>query len=237
MDWKLEKWIEQAQWKIKNFSDFLSWVDRNPTRHRIAARDIMQELQKAIWWKDPIEYLNNLYYGWEKNSLDMILEDNKVQSINFFSRATLHRMLFWKDRFWWNPREKWERTLVHEEKLNERVESEIAQFEAEVSRLLDSREITRVFKMEEYKEKRYRAWKALYILKTLWWINKNILYRLSVDWWLSHAILAKSLNKELKAILERYPKLEINFEDVELYPQSINRWFKYNADKIANQQQ
>jgi len=196
----------------------------------------MQALQRAIWWDDPILFLHRLYYSWEGNSLDIILAADEVQKIEFFPRATLHRLLFDKDKFWWDPRPNTQRTAVHEAIQTERVLSEIAEFEKKVSELIWWREVERVFRMSEFQEKRYRAGKALYILKTLWWIDKKILYTLSIDGWLSHAVLAKSLNKELEWVLSRNPELNIKLDDVKLYPQSISRWFKYNSDKILQEE-
>lgn len=228
-------WIE-TRWEIReestlvvSYQDFIVWVNEKPDRHREAAKEKIESLQRIIQWEDPILFLHRLYYE-ENKSLIEILKVPEISSIDFLSKATLHRLLF--ERFWWIPRENTERTKVHERRLSDRVAWEIAEFERHVSNLIGWRNIPRVFRMSEFKQKNYRIGKALYILKTLGGIDKKILYKLSREWWLSDAILAKSLNKELKNILSRNPELNINFEDIELYPQSINRWFRYNTSNI-----
>jgi hypothetical protein len=87
--------------------------------------------------------------------------------------------------------------------------------------------------MRELVSKKYRIQKALYILETLWWIDKNILLQLSLKEWLSNAILAKSLNRELERILWNYPSLGIHWDDVMLYSQLIGRWLHNNSKHIV----
>jgi hypothetical protein len=226
-----EKALEEF-WEVKILADLLSWVKNAPVRQgwpRLRIQETFLELQSAIGWKDPIVYLHKLYYE-DQKSLDEILITPEINSIDFFPKATLNRHLFGK--FWWVARSNTERTSVHEEKLNEKIEWEIAEFEQKVDWLLWGRKIVRAFKNSEFESKAYRAWKALYVLKTLGWIDKNSLYKLSVDGWLSNAILAKSLNKELEKILLIHPDLKIDFEDIKLYPQSIARWVTYYSDNI-----
>lgn len=219
--------IIKEQWSVDNLQDFLDWVKAG-TKVRLKNKTFILEIQQAIWWNDPIVHLLRLYYDQEK-SLDEIIKTLNSDWVVCPSRASLHRLLF--IQFAWIPRLNTTRTPVHEKQLSARVKAEIWEFESKVAGLIWWREVERVFRMEEFKWKNFRIGKALYILKTLWGIDKNMLYTLSVEWGLSHAILAKSLNKELERILETTPELWIDFDDIKLYPQSINRWFRYNADK------
>jgi len=222
--------IRHQELFVSSYEDFLIWVEEKPDRHRKSAAEIMENLWHELDGEDPIYYLYDLYYN-KKKSIREILNTDTISKIEFFSRATLHRLLFQK--FQWIPRENTERTPVHEKQLSSKVSKEIAQFESKVAWLIWWREVARVFQMSQFEAKNYRIWKALYILKTLWWIDKRVLYDLSIRGGLSYAILAKSINKELEAVLERYPELNIDMEDIRLYPQSISRWFQYNADKIT----
>lgn len=221
--------LQENEKIVSSYDDFLFWVKEKPDRHREAAQEKMSVLKENLDGEDPLYHLHNLYYN-ERKSLSEILKSDKILNIQFFPKATLHRLLF--ERFWWIPRENTERTPVHEKQLSKKVAWEILEFESKVADLVGWRRILRVFRMDEFTKKTYKIWKALYILKTLWGIDKNMLYKLSVDWGLSHAVLAKSLNKELKKILIKNPELGIDFCDIELYPQSINRWFQYNSDKL-----
>lgn len=218
--------------KVESLDDLLMWVENAPVRQgwpRLRIQGTFLELQKALGWKDPVKYIHDLYYI-EKKSLNEILATPEVKSIDFFPKATLNRHLFGK--FWWIARENTERTPVHERQLHEKITWEIAEFESKVSSLLWGREVPRDFKIDEFNNKRHRIGKALYILKTLGRVDKNILYKLSIEWWLSNAVLATSLNIELQNVIENNPEYWLDFEAVKLYPQSISRWFKYNADKL-----
>ena len=214
-------------WKVEDFNRFLQWVDAW-TRQRLTIKTIFLELQMSIWWSDPIKYLHDLYYG-EKKSLDEILKVPEIARIKFFPKATLWRHLF--EKFGWEPRPNTERTPVHERALDERIKSEIEDFEEKVRWLLHGRERKRVFKMSEFREKIHQLGKGLYILKTLGWINKQDLFDLSQNGTLSNTLLARALNKQLQDILEKFPELHITFEEVELTYRSIDRWFKDNTKK------
>lgn len=214
---------------VSTFEDFILWVEEKPDRHRLDAKKKIEALKDVLGWDDPIYYLNDLYYR-QKKSLREILNDETIQKIDFFSRATLHRHLF--EKFWWTPRENTERTPVHDKKLDQKMRQEIEIFTQKVTSLMNGRKTERIFRMSEFREKKYRIGKALYILKTLWWIDKNILYRLSVEWGLSDAVIAKSFNEKLREILNLYPDFSITYKDIELYPQSIRRWFRFNTTKV-----
>lgn len=219
-------------WKVENLANLLLWVENAPVRQkwpRLRIKGVFLELWLVIGWKDPIEYLHDLYYN-DQKSLDEILAIPEIMSIEFFPKATLNRHLFGK--FWWIARENTDRTPVHEKKINEKVSWEIAEFESKVSWLIGWRNTLRDFDMNEFVMKRHRIWKALYVLKTLWGIDKNILYKLSIEWGLSDAILATSINEELKKVLIKFPEYCIIFAEIKLYPQSVSRWFKWNKDKL-----
>ena len=222
-----EEIIEQ-QWSIDNLDSFFQWV-KSWTKARLKNQTFILEIQEKINWKDPVVYINELYYN-ETKSLQEILKSLEVLGVKSISKATLHRLLF--IHFWWVPRQNTERTPVHEQQLSKKTQSEVAEFESKVSGLIWGRVIPRDFKLDEFHSKRYRMGKALYILKTLGRVDKNILYSLSIEWWLSNAILATSLNNELQSVLKNNPEYWIDFESVKLYPQSISRWFKYNAVKL-----
>jgi hypothetical protein len=220
--------IIETRGRVDSLSDFFEWV-KSWTKARLKNKTFILEIQQKIEWQDPIEYLDDLYYN-HKKSLKEIIKTLEEKWVKIISNATLHRLLF--IHFWWIPRENTERTPVHEKQLHQKVTWEIADFESKVSLLIGWREVPRAFKIEEYEKKRYRMGKALYVLKTLGRVDKNILYYLSIEWGLSNAVLATSLNEELKKVLRDNPEFWIDFESIELYPQSIRRWFKYNSEKL-----
>ncbi len=219
--------IIDEQGKVESLFDFFCWV-KQWTKARLKNQTFILEVQQAIGWIDPIEYLHELYYTQEK-SLDEIIITLGPLSIKVLPKATLHRLLF--IHFWWEPRENTKRTPVHEKKLSSRIERWLNIFNSQVDWLLKWKAVNRVFKMKELQEKTYRIQKALYILNTLWGIDKKVLLKLSREWWLSDAIIARALNKNLQSILWENQDLGIKFSEVELYPQSINRWFRYNSEK------
>jgi len=51
---------------------------------------------------------------------------------------------------------------------------------------------------------------------------------------LSDATLAHALNHKIEEIIKNHPRFLIPFDEVKLYPQSISRWFKYNAEKTQD---
>lgn len=215
--------------RIMNFSTFKNWYDRDPKR-RQKNYDAFCNLKDVLNGEDPIKYIHSLYYK-EQKSLREILKVDIISWMKFISSATLQRLL--SEEFKWKLREKSERTHVHSEILSKTIEREITDFQWKVARLLDWKSQIRVFNMRELDSKKYRIQKALYILETLWWIDKNILLQLSLKEWLSNAILAKSLNRELERILWNYPSLGIHWDDVMLYSQLIGRWLHNNSKHIV----
>jgi len=76
-----------------SYQDFIVWVNEKPDRHREAAKEKIESLQRIIQWEDPILFLHRLYYE-ENKSLIEILKVPEISSIDFLSKATLHRLLF-----------------------------------------------------------------------------------------------------------------------------------------------
>jgi len=187
---------------------------------------------------DPISFLYRKYYD-EQKSLSEILKTSEVKSVDFVSRATLHRLLF--EHLWWEPRKNTERTPVHEGKLAEKTKSEIELFEKRVVWILWKREIPRAFKIEEFIRKRYNMGRALYVLKTYGGIDKAKLLKIVQQEWvkeedrLSKAAIAYALNKQLQDILVLYPELTTEYgitnQEIELSSRSIERWFNWNTGK------
>ena len=232
-DWTLHLTSEVSWVHRPTQSDLEAWYLINPGWRKNTYQKICnlgEVLESGI---DPMEFLTRMYEKW--GSLDVIMASTEVQEIgkeNFVSRATLHRILF--EHLEWKPRANTDRTPVHEQRLKEKIEWEIREFEDKVQWLLHGREVKREFDIEEFRWKRYRIGKALYILKTIGGIDKNILFKLSKEGGFSDAIIANSLNKQLRDIIIYSDTLQeygIRYEDVEVYPQSINRWFKWNKDK------
>lgn len=188
-----------------------------------------------------MEFLTRMYEKWW--SLDVIMSSPEVGSVDFVSRATLHRLLF--KHLDWKPRSNTERTPVHEDQLHQKTQREIRLFEESVANLLGGREVKREFDIDEFNDKRHRIGKALYILKTIGGIDKNILFETSKEAWISDAVIAHWLNKQLRDIIiyaKAYDDYGVDFdaygilyEDVEVYPQSIRRWFVWNQEKESTQ--
>lgn len=225
-DWSIN--IQSVPWKINSFQDFKDWFDECPHQRTIAwwkidaLRERLESSDKFI--KDPIVFLYDLYYTGDGTSLRNILSDPVVD--NFYSVKWLRNLLV--NSFGWELREKTTRTSFHVSQLEDRIQRKISEFETSVSDLLHWRPVPREFEMSQFLAKNRRMWKALYILKTLGWINKTMLLELSQKVWLSYSILAKALNKQIQDILEMNPQLNIEFEEVALRPHSIERWFQEN---------
>ena len=228
------KWVgqieEQVDRSIYSFSELTLWYQED-TKNRWNKYEALVRLGEALGDEDPLVYLYSLYYD-EKKSLLEILKVDIFKNIDFLSKATLHRLLF--QDLGWVARKNTDKTPIHWDRVDAEIWDRIREFNFQVERLLVWKTVDRVFFIEELHEKQYRIQKALYILNTLWWIDKWVLLTLSIEWWLSDATLAHALNHKIEEIIKNHPRFLIPFDEVKLYPQSISRWFKYNAEKTQD---
>ena len=219
--WWLESWYKKNQkWRQSTFSKF-------------------EKLKDKLNDRDPISYIYNLYYD-ETQAIRVvittILEEAWMSASEFVSSATLQRLLFWDNWLNWTPRAKTDRTPVHQEKIQSSISEKAYEFELRVLSLLDSRTMKRNFIISEFQAKTYRIQKTLYVLKTIAWIDKEMLFTISQDSGLTNADIAHSLNKKLKDILSISTHLNLKYDEIKLYPQSIARWKFYEARKRGLEQ-
>lgn len=218
--------IHCQTWEVRTFQNFKDWFDECPYQRTIAwekidgLRERLEKSSEGI--KDPISFLYELYFN-QKFSLRRILDHPVVN--NFYSLKWLRNLFV--NSFGWELREKTQKTPEHQRILDEKFQWQIHNFSDAVNRLLHGRETVRVFKTEEFREKKHRVGKALYLLKTLWGIDKKILFRLSSEWGLENIVIARWMNEQVKLILKEHPALSISYEEIELRAQSIDRWFDY----------
>ena len=213
------------------------WYDQNEKLRRRTFLKF-QNLKEKLDGRDPISYIYDLYFGETKSSLrviiNKILEIDWISSRDFVSSATLQRLLFWDDWLNWKPRPKTQRTPVHQRLLQESIEERTAWFQSRVSDLLGSRESTKIFDMSLLQSKPYRIQKTLYLLKSLWGVDRKMLFEISQELESDNATISHAINKILQQILDNYPMLEINYDEVKLYPQSISRWRLHEANRQSS---
>jgi len=227
-NYSLEK--VQTIWRVSSFQDFKDWFDESPHQRTVAwskidvLRERLEGSNEQI--KDPIAFLHDLYFD-KQLSFRKILEHPRVDKL--YSVKWLRNLFV--ESFGWEVRTNTQRTWEHVRVASERVAEGVEKFEKQVWQLLWGRKQERIFKMDEYKTKKYRIGKALYILKTLWWIDKNMLFSISKKWWLWARVLANALNSQLRKILDEFPDIPVDFDDLMLRPQSIERWFTYKENQ------
>jgi len=215
----------------ETYEDFVSWYEWNPQWRRKAFEKIWN-LKDVLKGEDPISYIHWLYFE-ERKSLREILATPIISWIDFVSTATLQRLLF--EHFNWTPRQKTERTPVHEQKLHDDIQTGCSVFKSGVQQMLAWQKINRVFKMKELEQKEHRVQKALYILSALWDIDRTMLLRLSQEQRVSNATIAHAVNQELEKILKIFPEKQIDFDEVKVYPQSIARLLACQNNKLGRQ--
>ncbi|MCD5374922.1 hypothetical protein LR010_00550 [Candidatus Gracilibacteria bacterium] len=221
--------IESTKEGIYSFQDFKDWFNDAPHQRTVAWGKIdalRERLERSSESNsDPIVFLHDLYFD-KTFSIRKILNHELVDKL--YSPKGLQQLFV--NSFGWNLRKKTDRTPEHALVIDAKIQAGVSKFESQIADLIDGRGKTRIFKMSEFENKDYKIGKALYVLKTLGGIDKSMLLRISAEGLLGARVLANALNKQSRNILDNFPEINISYDDIELKPQSIEKWIAYKEN-------